>query len=186
MNRIRITLYLTVLALASLACGIVDTNVNNNTNGDENMQLILQPIPPITLSGDLTQIDLCQLIPQENLEAVMGSELVNAPERIFDYDGMPGESGCAYVAASDADGSANFGYVVLTPIEAYENQPLYLEADVSGLGQEAYFNNGAAARELWVKANDDTAFVVAFGDVPKEAGAQALAHLLVSAIDSGN
>jgi hypothetical protein len=72
--------------------------------------------------------------------------------------------------------------VVLTPVEVYENQPLYLDTDVSGLGQEAYFNNGAAARELWVKLNEQVAFVVAFGDVPSEAGAKAIAQLLVSAM----
>ena len=47
---------------------------------------------------------------------------------------------------------------------------------------EAYFNNGADTRQLWVKMNDQVAFVVAFGDLAKEAGAQAIAKLVAAAI----
>ena len=64
----------------------------------------------------------------------------------------------------------------------YDNQPLYLNTDVSGLGDDAYFNNGADARQLWVKIDNKVAFVVAFGDVEKEAGAKAIATLLLAAI----
>jgi len=35
---------------------------------------------------------------------------------------------------------------------------------------------------LWVKVNERVAFVVAFGDKPNEAGAQAIAKLVVAAI----
>jgi len=59
---------------------------------------------------------------------------------------------------------------------------LYQNVAVSGIGQEAYFNNGADARQLWVKMNEQVAFVVAFGDLEKEEGAQAIAKLLAAAI----
>jgi hypothetical protein len=59
---------------------------------------------------------------------------------------------------------------------------LNLNVNVGGFGQEAYFNNGADARQLWVKVNDTVAFVIAFGDVPKEEGAKATAQLLIAAI----
>ena len=175
-----IFIMLALLALLSLACGAIKTPAPDQpTQSDVSFSLV--PIPPIAIGPNLTAIDLCQAIPQENIEAVMGQKL-SQPPQVFSYDETPGESGCWYEAAKDADGEAHFGYVVLTPVEVYENQPLYLDTDVSGLGQEAYFNNGAAARELWVKLNEQVAFVVAFGDVPNEAGAKAIAQLLVSAM----
>jgi hypothetical protein len=164
---------LTLLLLAILACGPL-----GSTPGPSEPEV---PVAPITLGGDLSAIDLCQAIPKEDIEAVMGRKLVSAPER-FDYYETPGASGCQYVAGKDSDGEAHFGYVVLTPIEAYNQQPLYLDVEVSDIGQAAYFNNGADARQLWVKVNDQVAFVVAFGDVPNETGALAIAELVVAAI----
>ena len=61
-------------------------------------------------------------------------------------------------------------------------QPLYLNVDVSGIGEEAYFNNGADTRQLWVKINDNVAFVVAFGDVANEDYEKAIAQLVVAAM----
>jgi hypothetical protein len=162
---------ITALILATLACGSSSTAVKEPA----------LPIAPITIGGDLTQINVCQAIPQEDIEAVMGLKLAKAPER-FEYYDEAGTSGCSYEAQKDADGEAHFGYVVLTPIETYANQPLYMNEDVSGIGDEAYFNNGADARQLWVKIGEKVAFVVAFGDVPNEEGAQAIARLLVAAI----
>ena len=54
--------------------------------------------------------------------------------------------------------------------------------DVSGIGDQAYFNGGSDERQLWVKIDDKVAFVVTFGDVPNEEGAKAIAKLLVEAI----
>jgi hypothetical protein len=143
--------------------------------------LSLAPIAPITIGQDLTAIDLCQAIPKENIEAVMGRRLVKAPER-FDYYDTPGASGCSYEAEKDPNGEAHYGYVVLTPVEVYANQPLYLNVNVSGIGDEAYFNNGADTRQLWVKIANKVAFVVAFGDIANEDYEQAIARLLVAAI----
>lgn len=172
-NRVLKSLFLFIALIAPLACGI------SNTVSAPKQPTI--PIAPITLGSDLTQMDVCKAIPQEDIEAVMGRKLAKAPEP-FDYYDAAGSSGCWYEAAKDADGEAHFGYVVFMHIDAYNTQPLYNNTDVGGLGQEAYFNNGADARQLWVKVNEDTAFVVAFGDVPKEDGCRAIAQLLLNAI----
>ena len=172
-SRIPKTLFLFMALIAPLACGIA------NTASTPRQPTV--PIAPITLGTDLTQMDVCKAIPQEDIEAVMGRKLAKAPEH-FEYYDTPGSSGCWYEAAKDADGEAHFGYVVLAHMDAYNNQPLYESVDVSGLGQAAYFNNGADARQLWVKVNEDTAFVVAFGDVPREDGCKALAQLILAAI----
>lgn len=141
----------------------------------------LVPISPITIVPDLTTIDVCQAIPRQNMEALLGRPLVKAPER-FNYYDTAGSSGCTYEGEKDSSGEAHFAYVVLTPAAEFNNQPLYLNVDVSGLGQQAYFNNGADARQLWVKVNDQVAFVVAHGDIANEVGMTALAQLLVAAI----
>jgi hypothetical protein len=143
--------------------------------------LSLAPFAPITLGQDLTAIDLCQAIPTADIEAVMGRKLAKAPER-FDFFQTPGASGCMYDAAKEASGEAHYGYVVLTPAAVYAEQPLYLNEAVTGLGSEAYFNNGGDTRQLWVKLDDRAAFVVAFGDVANEDYEKAIAQLLVAAI----
>lgn len=141
----------------------------------------LVPISPIAIGPDLTAIDVCQAIPQQDIETVMGRPLVKSPER-FNYYDTGGSSGCTYEAEKDSDGEAHFAYVVLTPIAEYNNQPLYLNVDVPGIGTEAYFNNGADARQLWVRIDDKVAFVVTHGDIANEEGMKALAQLLVAAI----
>jgi len=158
------------LSIAALACGPLSSASEPKA-----------AVSPITVGDDLTQIDLCQAIPQEDIEAVMGRKLVSAPEH-FEYYDTAGTSGCSYDAGKDASGEAHFGYVVLTPVEVYNDQPLYQNVDVSGIGVEAYFNNGADARQLWVKVTDSVAFVVAFGDKPDEDGAKAIAKLVADAI----
>jgi hypothetical protein len=139
------------------------------------------PVAPIEIGSNLSAVDLCKAIPQEDIEAVMGRKLVGEPERFEFYD-TSGTSGCAYDAGKDGSGNAHFGYVVLTPVSVYGSQPLYNDADVSGIGESAYFNNGADARQLWVKVDDRVAFVVAFGDEPREEGSRALARLVIAAI----
>jgi hypothetical protein len=163
--------FIAALVLAAVACGSSGSVAKQPT----------APVAPITLGGDLTQIDVCRAIPQEDIEAVMGRRLAKTPEH-FEYYDTTGSSGCWYEASKDSDGEAHFGYVAFTSIDAYNDQPLYLNVDVSGLGVAAYFNNGADARQLWVKINDTTAFVVAFGDVPREDGAKALAALILAAV----
>lgn len=139
------------------------------------------PIAPITITDDLTTIDLCQAIPKEDIEAVMGVELVEPPAR-YTLRSTDGTSGCYYEGPTDSDRERHFGYVILTPLEVYDNQTLNQMEEVTGIGDAAYFNKGGDARQLWVKLNDKVAFVIGFGDVAKEEGAKAIAELMVAAI----
>jgi predicted small lipoprotein YifL len=159
-----------LLILSTLACGLTGPASQPKS-----------AVAPITLGNDLTAIDVCKAIPKEDIEAVMGRKLTRAPQS-FDYYSTAGTSGCIYDAGKDSSGEAHFGYVVLTPVDVYSNQPLYQNKDASGLGESAYFNNGADASQLWVKVNDHVAFVVAFGDSPNEEGATAIAKLVLAAI----
>jgi hypothetical protein len=159
------------LLLAGLTCGLPSA-------------IPQQPdatLTPVTISSDLTKIDVCKLIPQEDIEAVMERQLVDPPKPFSYYDAN-GTSGCMYDGGKDASGNAYFGYVVLTPVSVYDEQPLYQNESVSGIGESAYLNNGADARQLWVKIDDKVAFVVAFGDRPNEGGAKAIARLVAAAI----
>jgi len=163
-----------VLALAALACGGTASVPTAEP---------ATAVAPLVLGNDLSQLDVCGAIPREDIEAIMGRKLSRAPEVFTYYDDNPGtESGCWYEAAQDSDGEAHFGYVVFTSVESYKTQPLYLDEAVPSLGEDAYFNNGADARQLWVKVNDSAAFVVAFGDIEREAGSLALARLILAAI----
>lgn len=139
------------------------------------------PIASITVGDDLTSIDVCQAIPQEDIETVMGVKLVEPPTR-YALPNAEGTSGCYFEGPTDSDRERRFGYVVLTPLDVYENQQLFEAADVQGIGDKAYFNTGSDARQLWVKIENKVAFVVAFGDVANEEGAKAIARLVVAAI----
>jgi hypothetical protein len=149
--------------------------------GDAQPAAVKAAVAPIALSADLSAIDLCKAIPPELFEAALGGKLVSAPER-FEYYDTTGSSGCAFDAGKNAGGDARFGYAVLTRPEAYDQQPLYKEAKVSGIGEAAYFNNGADARQLWVKLGPEAALVVAIGDAPNEAALKQIAGAIIVAV----
>jgi hypothetical protein len=140
-------------------------------------------IAPIALGDELSKIDLCKAIPQEIIEAALGRRLVSPPQH-FEYYEASGSTGCQYDAGKSSSGDALFAYVALTPFEVYDRQPLYRNQAVSGIGDAAYFNNGADARQLWVKIGVRAALVVAIGDVPNEGGLKAIARLLVNAVQN--
>jgi hypothetical protein len=138
-------------------------------------------VAPINISGDLTKIDLCQAVPVADFEAAMGRKLVGKPKP-FEYYDTTGTAGCWFDGGKDSSGEAYYGYVVLTPISVYNEQPLHKNVAVDSIGDEAYFNNGADTRQLWVKIDNKVAFVVALGDRDDEATARAIARLVVAAI----
>ncbi|RMG63488.1 MAG: DUF3558 domain-containing protein [Chloroflexi bacterium] len=140
-------------------------------------------LAPLTLPPELAGLDLCAAIPPAALEAVLGRKLVSAPAR-FEYPDAPGSAGCQYDAGQDSQGNALFAYVALAAPDTYDRQPRYQDQSVSGIGDAAYFNNGADARQLWVRL-DKVALVVAIGGVPNETGLKQLAVLLVDAIRAG-
>ena len=139
------------------------------------------PIDSITITDDLTAIDVCKVIPQTDIETVMRVKLVELPTR-YTLRNADGTSGCYYEGPTDSDRERHFGYVILAPLEVYENQPPNQKEDVAGIGDEAYFNKDGDTRQLWVKLNDKAALVIGFGDVAKDEGAQALAKLIVAAL----
>ena len=104
-------------------------------------------IAPIVLTDDLSKIDLCQAIPQAVIEAALGRKLVSPPQH-FEYYDASGSTGCQYDAGKSSSGDALFAYVALTPPDVYDQQPLYKNQAVRGIGDAAYFNNGADARQL--------------------------------------
>jgi hypothetical protein len=163
------SLLLTLLILVSTSC----------TRSNETVELPAT-LAPLTIANELGQVDLCSAIPQEDIEAVMGRKLASPPVPFLYYD-TPGTSGCSYDGGKDSNGNATFGYVALTPGSVYDEQPLSKNTPVSGLGSSAFFNNGSDARQLWVKVNNNLAFVVAFGDEPNEEGAKAIARLVLAA-----
>lgn len=160
-----------LIAIAALACAAPDASSEPT-----------QPISPITIGDDLTVIDVCAAIPVENIETVMLVKLAQQPKH-FSYPYTEGTSGCYYEGSVDnTTPDVQFAYVVLTPLEVYDNQTLYQQEMVSDVGDEAYFNGTSDKRELWVRLENKVAFVVCFGDLPKEAGAKAIAKLMVEAI----
>jgi hypothetical protein len=138
-------------------------------------------IAPIVLTDDLSKIDLCQAIPQEVIAAALGRKLVSPPQH-FEYYETSGSTGCQYDAGKSSSGDALFAYVALTPPEVYAQQSPYKNQAVSGIGDAAYFNNGADARQLWGKIGEKAALVVAIGDAPNEDGLKTIAQLVVAAI----
>jgi hypothetical protein len=161
-----------VMFLAALACSFGGTAAPSAP---------LATVAPITLGSDLGKIDVCRAVPRETMEALLGRKLATPPEP-FAYGGEAQSSGCAYDGGKDSAGNAVFGYVAFTPASVYASQPLSQKADVAGIGQSAYFTNGADARQLWVKVNERVALVAAFGDKPNEEGTKKLAALLLEAL----
>jgi len=175
-TRNHLLLVISVLALATLACAMPGSGPQEPTGPVQ----ITGTIPPIDITGGIDGIDVCAAIPKQVIESARGIPLVSSQP--FGYYDTLGSVGCQYDFGKSADKEAFFGYVALTPASAYGEQPLYLNKDVSGIGDAAFFNNGADARQLWVKLGDKAALVVAFGDVPQEERVLALAKLVVAAI----
>lgn len=163
------------LIAAGLACGPL------GGSGGGAAPAISGDVAPMTAGADLTAIDVCAAVPKSVMEGAIGKPVTSAPSK-FDFYGTAGASGCMYDAGKDSSGQAYYGYVALTPLADYDTQPLYQNKDVGGIGDAAYFNNGADTRQLWVKINGKAAFVVAVGDVADEDKLQSVAKLVAAAI----
>jgi hypothetical protein len=136
---------------------------------------------PIRLGADLTRLDLCALVPRATIEPIMHRKLASDPTPVIYYP-IAGATGCEYVAPKDSGGNAYFGYVELAPAAAFDEQPQSGRIPDDSLGQSSYWINGPDARQFWVKIDDTTALLVAFGDQPNEYGATTLARLILAAI----
>ena len=165
--------FVVALAAAALACGPL---------GDGGAApAISGTVAPMTISSDLTQIDVCAAVPASIMEGAIGRKLAGQPTK-FDFYGAAGASGCMFDGGKDANQQAYYGYVVLTPVGAYDDQPLYQNKDVSGIGDEAYLNNGADTRQLWVRFKNKVAFVVGIGDVGPDETLITVGKLVAAAI----
>jgi len=165
--------FICVLAAAALACGAL--------GGGGSAPTISGSVAPMTIGSDLTQIDVCAAVPASIMEGAIGRKLSGPPQK-FDFYGTAGASGCTYSGGKDSSGQAYYGYVVLTPPAVYDGQPLYQNKDVSGIGDEAYLNNGADNRQLWVRLKNKVAFVVGIGDVGPDETLITVGKLVVAAI----
>lgn len=173
-SRRRFVWVASALIVAALACDLAG-------GGASGPQPITGEVAPMTIGGDLTQVDVCAAVPQSIMEAAMGRALVKSPEKFTYYD-TPDTNGCFFDAGKDNSGQAYYGYIVLTPDSVYDDQPTYLDEAVTGIGDAAYLNNGADARQLWVKINGKVSFVVAIGDVVEDNTLIEVGKLVAAAI----
>src|SRR5258708_13473 len=93
-----------LIALANTACEKLATEPKT-------------PVAPISISRNLAQIDVCQAIPKEDMEAIIGRKLVSEPKR-FEYYDTKGPSGCSYDAGKASAKPAYFSYVFTGVIRA--------------------------------------------------------------------
>jgi hypothetical protein len=148
---------------------------------------VATPQPAVSLvevkpGMDVSALNVCDLLPAAEVEKALGRKLVSAPQP-FSFNGANTDSACSYDAGKDGSGNAYYAYAVVAPTEDYAaNRPDRLEP-VAGLGDEAFFVNGPDARQLWVLLNGRAAVMVAIGEKPNEAGAKALASILLTAIN---
>jgi hypothetical protein len=124
-------------------------------------------VPALDVNGD-GQIDICEVIPQAVLEGTLGRTLTE-PGQPF-TDPALGD-GCAFDFGKD--NSANYFAYVTTASEQQFNNALANAVNaepVTTIGDSAFLNDGADARQLWVRVGDK-AVLVAIGDqenVPAE------------------
>src|SRR4051794_7589231 len=79
-HSVRLALAGTLLVLGSLGCG-----------PSSSASTPMVPVAPITTGNGLSQIDVCQAIPREDMETAMGRKLNTNPEH-FEYSETPGET----------------------------------------------------------------------------------------------
>jgi hypothetical protein len=137
----------------------------------------LQPtlVPALDANGD-GKIDVCEAIPQVVLEKTLGRKQVG-PGQPF-QDPSLGD-GCAYDFGKDSS-AAYFVYVTIASdkqftaalANAVKAEP------VTTLGDSAFLNYGADARQLWVRVGKKAA-LVAIGDRENVAAALIFAPYLI-------
>jgi hypothetical protein len=127
--------------------------------------------------GDLRTADLCRAVTSAEVEALLAKSAVTEGKR-FSYDGTAASSGCQWDGGKSGR-EAVFAYAAIVPAASMRREPAVSRRPVSGLGREAFLNNGADARQLWVLINDQQALLVARGDRPDDARLEAFARALL-------
>ncbi len=124
-------------------------------------------------------IDICEAVPVEIWETVMGHSLVGEPAP-FQDDQLG--NGCAFDFGSDGN-TAFFAYASFASEGQFEAalasavQP----EPVTTLGDSAFLHNGPDARQLWVRSGDQ-AVMVAIGDAENDPGMLSVAPYLLQAL----
>ncbi len=138
-------------------------------------------ITPKPGTFDLKSFDACGAVSISSVERVVGRSLSGKPEK-FSFNNKSTDAGCTFDAGKDGDKNAYFAYVVAAPVDDYVANRSSKAEYIQGLGDEAYFVNGADARQLWVLIDGKAAVMVAIGDRPNDTGARELATELIKAI----
>ena len=138
-------------------------------------------ITPKPGNFDLKSFDACGAVAIPVVERILGRSLAGKPER-FSFNNKNTDAGCTFEAGKDGEKNAYFAYVVAAPVEDYAANRSSKAEFIQGLGDEAFFVNGADARQLWVLIDRKAAVMAAVGDRPNENGARELAAELIKAI----
>lgn len=137
-------------------------------------------IPVIDTNND-GKIDICESVPVAVWETVMGRSLVGSPTPF--QDEALGD-GCAFDFGQDSC-AAYFAYVTFAN-EAQFNEALTSATraePVTSIGDSAFLNYGADARQLWVRVGNQ-AVLVAIGDEENVSGMVIVAPYLIQAHQS--
>ncbi len=132
-------------------------------------------VPAQDANGD-GAIDICEVIPQSVLESTMGRSLTG-PGQPFSDPALG--DGCAFDFGKDSD-AAYFAYVTIGTEQQFTNALANaVKAEpVTTIGDSAFLNYGADARQLWVRVGKKSA-LVAIGDRENIPAAMIFARYLV-------
>lgn len=152
----------------------------NKTNSNTNVSEIPAAGPDQNAIESVADpSNMCDVLPARIIEAALKVKLVSAPERYsFANDGK--NSGCTYDGGKNASGDAVFAYAAIVSTQEFSSNRKGKTDAVPGLGEDAYFVNGADARQLWVLVGNGRAAVIAIGDRPNETAARAIAAELLN------
>ena len=195
------------LMLSSLACGLFSAlGANPTVEADTSLDVPTQVAPPVveetpadasqpeqpsSLLPDLTGmipandtngdgvIEICEAVPTEVWEMIMGRPQVGEPTPF--QDPSLGD-GCAFDFGSDSS-AAYFSYVTFASEDQF-NDALASAVNaepVTTVGDSAFLNYGPDARQLWVRAGDK-AVMVAIGDQENVEGMMVVAPFLLLAL----
>jgi hypothetical protein len=135
-------------------------------------------IPAEDLNGD-GKIDICEAIPVEAWEMVIAQSIVGDPAP---FDDPSLGKGCAFDFGKD-DYATYFSYVTFASEKQFNDALAAADRaePVTTIGDSAFLNYGADARQLWVRKGDK-AVMVAIGDTENVEGMLLLAPYLLKAL----
>jgi hypothetical protein len=189
-----------VLAMASLACSLFtapDSSAPVPVSPSNQPPATLEAVPPTAApvveakptaadalptlvpaldANGVGSIDICEVIPQPVLESTMGRTLTG-PGQPFSDPALG--DGCAFDFGKDSD-AAYFAYVTIGSEQQFTNALANaVKAEpVTTIGDSAFLNYGADARQLWVRVGKKSA-LVAIGDRENIPAAMIFARYLV-------